>query len=95
MLSMQKMSPTFCKDKCGYYLTKLFHIDRPMQKHGTVLFISPNEIDSTSSFFLLLLFAAGLADKLGTLLLVPIAGLPDPSFLDVSFLIGCFFLIEY
>jgi len=47
MLSMQKMSPTFCKDNCGYYLTKLLHIDRPMQKHGTVLFISPNEISNS------------------------------------------------
>ena len=47
-----------------------------------------------SSFFLLLVFAVGLAGKLGTLLLVPIAGLLDPSFLGVSvFLIGCFFLI--
>ena len=43
---------------------------------------------------MLLVFAVGLAGKLGTLLLVPIARLPDPSFLGVSiFLIGCFFLI--
>jgi len=57
-------------------------------QHGGVTFVH-----SSSSCFLLLVFAAGLEGSPGALVLVPIAGVAYTSFLGVSFFFNPIFLL--
>ena len=58
------------------------------KQHGGVTFVH-----SSSSCFLLLVFSAGLEGSAGALLLVPLAGVADTSFLGVSFFFNPIFLL--
>ena len=58
------------------------------KQHARVIFVH-----SSSSCFLLLVFSAELEGSAGALLLVPLAGVADTSFLGVSFFFNPIFLL--